>query len=748
MRLTRFEAIQYRVFRDFTWSPELDDFSDFNLIYSPNGSGKSTLADVLRRLMRGENLPEGSAVLSTSAGRIEISSTTVPGGLSSEIRVFDPEYRSENLGNFAGIHWSIGKEAVDAAGEIERLSAHLTELDGRIAVAKAKAQADDRGLVAFCDTTAAELRGLKRLLPGQGATSYSSASLRARLDDFDATMVGKCVLQAAEAEASRLLLQDRSMLGQVDLSGRSGPVDLSPLARSAHDLLLAAAAVGEESSPEISADLQWLAQGMRYWDAEVAHVCPFCGQTIPEGREVALRQALGARYEELVGRAQELQRALAVDVEFVGLPIPNAIVATKRSQFELALAEFRDSLPEYQQGLRDIQAQLALVAEGHVTAAPPEVQYEGTAHALWKQIVAIVAEHNAEVVDLGAAYRSAFDRLEAHTLAQALGRYRKLTQGASDSRRMVGELEAQRTTASAERRRIEASLRRIDRAVDVLNEDLAAYLGHPHIRVEILGDGYQIVREGVPASAVSEGERTAITLLHFLRSLDDEGFDRNNGLVVIDDPVSSLDSTALCSAAAFITDAVFDRDNKSVRGQVFVATHNFTFFRLLRDWAIHLRKPTRKFYTIRTTQTASGRSSVLRPIDQLLLEFDSEYHFLFSRVHGYTGGEEALYILNLARRLLEAFLAFRVPSRNDLRVQLDELLAETEGVGSEQQQRLRMLFNIGSHAASIPEMTDQLAHLDEVPSAIEALNTLMRAADPRHYQAMVDVCARHQGGRS
>ena len=82
-------------------------------------------------------------------------------------------------------------------------------------------------------------------------------------------------------------------------------------------------------------------------------------------------------------------------------------------------------------------------------------------------------------------------------------------------------LETQLRTERAELRTVEASAQRIDHAVDALNADLESYLGHSDLHVEVHGDRYQILRAGVPTLSVSEGERTAITLLHFLRSLDD-----------------------------------------------------------------------------------------------------------------------------------------------------------------------------------------------------------------------------------
>lgn len=117
-----------------------------------------------------------------------------------------------------------------------------------------------------------------------------------------------------------------------------------------------------------------------------------------------------------------------------------------------------------------------------------------------------------------------------------------------------------------------------------LNNDLYKYLGHRELQLEVKETGYTIVRHGTPAKGtLSEGEKTAIALLYFLKSLEDHEFDITKGIVVLDDPVSSLDDNALHLAVAFI------KGRTKGTGQLFVFTHNFTFFRLMRDWFDHIK---------------------------------------------------------------------------------------------------------------------------------------------------------------
>ncbi|WP_186178779.1 AAA family ATPase, partial [Burkholderia gladioli] len=159
-----------------------------------------------------------------------------------------------------------------------------------------------------------------------------------------------------------------------------------------------------------------------------------------------------------------------------------------------------------------------------------------------------------------------------------------------------------------------------------LNRDLVTYLGHDEIQVSVEETGYRIVRHGNAAMHLSEGERTAIAFLYFLKSLDDRSFHLANGIVVIDDPISSLDSNAIYSAFGFMKRKLVGA------GQLFVLTHNFTFLRLVKNWFHHIpKKDSPKFFTLRATTKDGVRSSSIYEMDPLLKNFESEYHYLFQR---------------------------------------------------------------------------------------------------------------------
>ena len=76
--------------------------------------------------------------------------------------------------------------------------------------------------------------------------------------------------------------------------------------------------------------------------------------------------------------------------------------------------------------------------------------------------------------------------------------------------------------------------------------------GHGDLKFEVQGNGYLITRQGIAANGLSEGEKTAIAFLYFLKSLNDKSLKIQDGIVVIDDTVSGLDANSLFCAFGFM----------------------------------------------------------------------------------------------------------------------------------------------------------------------------------------------------
>jgi wobble nucleotide-excising tRNase len=133
--------------------------------------------------------------------------------------------------------------------------------------------------------------------------------------------------------------------------------------------------------------------------------------------------------------------------------------------------------------------------------------------------------------------------------------------------------------------------------------------------------------------------------------------------------------------------------------------------------------------------------AVLRVLDNLLHQYESEYHYLFKKVYEQANNEnagvglQAYYSLpNLARRLLEAFLAFRYPLISGLKDQMDQI-----GFDAAKKARILRFLHTHSHDAQISEPEHDLSILSETPQILKDIMEVMASEDPRHFEAMAKL---------
>jgi len=157
-----------------------------------------------------------------------------------------------------------------------------------------------------------------------------------------------------------------------------------------------------------------------------------------------------------------------------------------------------------------------------------------------------VDQHNREQDEFAERQHKASDELK----------FAVLIERSAERDRLRGELNAAEVAKGIRKRlhtklvdcaaTLRTEIRDHGPAVERINALLRAYLGHGEIRLEIFEEGYRIHRhDAVLTGPLSEGERTAIALCYFLSKLEEEGRGVSEQIIVIDDPVSSLDAGAL-----------------------------------------------------------------------------------------------------------------------------------------------------------------------------------------------------------
>lgn len=279
-------------------------------------------------------------------------------------------------------------------------------------------------------------------------------------------------------------------------------------------------------------------------------------------------------------------------------------------------------------------------------------------------------------------------------------------------------------------------------AASQLNSLLKSYLGHDKITLKADDEGYHICRDGKPSTKpLSEGEKTAVAFCYFITALSAEGRKIGDTVIVIDDPISSLDTRAMSHVVGMI------RRRFGGPAQLFILTHNLDFMREMKKWLNSKRKNGEAAFLFIETKidSSQARSSRLVEMPALIREYESVYHYLFSLVHTLVQKPEDaggfLYLMpNAMRKVLETFLAFKQPGYSDLQG-LEPILAAHPQLDADRVKAMELLVQAESHSQNIGDSVSFSAYtLEQIADAAKILLELIRIADGPHFARMAHLC--------
>lgn len=777
MKISRLERAQnYRIFRDFSWPPTgLPDFAQFNVIYGWNGAGKTTLSNIFQVLQRRTPLTEGAVDLLVDATIVhgkDFGTATLP-----DVRTFNRDTVVRSVFEAPNRHlppvFFLGEDTVEKQREVEHLSAELDQLQ----VVQTQRDARQKLVTSEFDTFCTEeARGTKNLLTVAGGgpyNNYNAANFKA--DAATLADAGVIVGLLPKVRKAYLEMKDEKPMPAIALP-KPELIDVQGLTVQTQRLLsksIVSSIIAElANEPQVGS---WVQAGLAlHTGTHDSSACRFCTQPLPQGRIAALEAHFN---DEFQGFIRELDTAIANVARMnevvrtrptVDLPPKEALYANLRPTYERALntwkSHWMSASATYDILLRALRAKrdepfrelsithfiTNLTADG----GPPsgfevfmQVLLGGTVavgavvgQTTFDQLISLIKEHNTRTAGFDAEVKKAREALLREETLRALPKWRALSKDianlAEDGRKAAEKVDKLKRRIGT----LNSEIRQHRQPAEELNKEIAAYLGRDELRFQPEQNGYVITRGDQPATHLSDGERTAIAFLYFLKSLKAADFDLTKGIVVIDDPVSSLDANSMFSAFAFL------KERTASAGQLFVLTHNFTFFRQVRSWFYNMPgqkkgnaalRPAR-FYMLTSQFDGGRRSSRLEDLDPFLHQYESEYHYLFKRIHeeanrAVPAGLESYYALpNVARRLLEAFLAFRVPDKPG------DLYQKLEATTFDQAKKIRILrfLHTYSHLDGITEPHHDIGVLSETPAVLKDLLALIRHCDEEHFNGM------------
>jgi wobble nucleotide-excising tRNase len=775
MKLERFAKIRdHRIFKDFSWSGALEDFGQFNLIYGWNGSGKTTLSNLLRSVQSAAPIDEGQIDFVFHGNRV--LSIDLPTAVLPQVRVFNRDSVSRSVfesasgspGKLPPIY-VFGEESAEKQRQVETLKAQLPTIGNAANKAISKAAAAVNDLNEYAASRAREIKNLL-VAPGGAFNNYNAADFRAQMERFEANPLPEL---SPDERQSLLDLKDAKPLPSVTRPVVSFP-DVPKLHQEVRDMLQTT--VVSNVMAELAADpdvAAWVEKGLPlHTHGGDAKNCKFCDQPLPSERLRRLEAHFNDQFRQFTGRLQTLIdhiESARKALEELSLPPSVSLYQEFQADYQRECLNLKANLSNVNRGLsaliiavkekqsrafeslqledllaggtgngRDEKSFLMALLSALTAGLPAFGEFMGK--SAFSRLQEIIEKHNAKTDSFAEQVKSARARLHQHELARAFPGLLDYQQRLRVAKDLKEATEKAKKEVEADIKSLEADILQHRQPADELNRELIAYLGHDDIQVMVEDTGYRLTRRGVFAKDLSEGERTTIAFLHFLKSLDDSSFDLASGIVVVDDPISSLDSNSIYSAFGFMKRKLINV------GQLFVLTHNFTFFKEVRNWfkfvnrkSVRLGLPAR-FYMLRAGFENGGRSSTIQMLDPFLRDHESEYHYLFKRVLDAgtlpAGAPLQTYyeLPNLARRLLESFLVFKVPNKATLHSRLEAI--EFDGPKTT---RLIRFLDTHSHAEQIGTGHEEASSLAEAPEILRDMLALMEHCDSGHVQRMKEA---------
>ncbi|MEW5949675.1 MAG: AAA family ATPase [Thermodesulfobacteriota bacterium] len=735
-------------FADFSPGSDLPEFKKYNLIYGWNGSGKTSFSRILRSFELGENyythperVPEFEFKLTNGNSINQNDLTNFP-----NIRVFNKDFVEDTVFGTGGPKpiFFLGKESREDKETITKIEGDLQGLK------------KDRDLK---KSLLEELKKNKDKLLSEKARDIKNSLTTARADkyrNYERPNLEKTIENKSEelkTPDKYKLDKDRLAALQKAIQQTTKPAitpllipnfDISDILTEAKDLLQKTATSQVIEALKSDETLgKWVEQGLTIHKERDFANCAFCNQPIPQNRLSDLENHFNQDYQNLIEAVRLLKNNCSTKKVAINFPDASNFYEDLASEYLNKKKETVDLIETFNKRLDTVIS----ILEQKEQKPFSQLTMEDLAlidEKPLREINQIITRHNKKSENFESEIDENKHALELHYIAEFIDTYNELLGEIKTIESEYSSLVRTITEREQEIRGLKEKIISHHIPAQQINRDLEQFLGRSDIQLTATDEqeGYQISRNGGIAKDLSEGEKTALAIVYFLTKINEEGFDLKNGIIVIDDPVSSLDSSAIFQAFGFIKESI------KGAGQIFILTHHFDFFRQVKNWFSHCNKNDREYFTMLCREDNSTRKSAITKIDKLLIDYESEYHFLFSVLYKFAKEQkkhlEEMYPLpNIARKFLESFLAFRVPTLGNKKTE-PALFHRLNKINFDSKKKVRIHRFIETHSHPRYESGIQdfdMTILGETPDILNDLLELVEHEDKKHYDFLVESVA-------
>ena len=761
----------FGIFRDFAWSSDTPDFSRLNLIYGWNKSGKTTFSRAFVACEKKttefkQYPPNGEFEIKTDNGAI--SHSKCKNG-SKQIRVFNRDFIEENV-SFDPADPSnpivyVSEENIASRIRLKEHQERVTALAEKYESAQTDLEKSEKAEANFRISTARSIKdSVGSLNVYDKYRGYDKGIVKSTIEEIGIENFSK--FSDKDFEKKKKLISGDSQgnqppLSKYDYSFSYDGKSLGGFSEVFSEISkLLKRKVVAETIDRFKDDLElnkWAQHGFElHKTKDEKKKCLFCQNELSAGFLDSLSKHFSSNYEKLQSDIKSFIASLE-GLKPAKVPEMNqGLYPDLQDKYKWHAKELNRIVGELDTWTGEAVKKLNEKYDNPLSEVSGPQTPEDLSALYDKKIDdinAVIKEHNTKVENHNQAVKQVKEELEKYLIAVAIEEqdYSNIKSEFEKSIEAENEAKLAADANNQEISKLEKESSNIGKAVQKINKHLEEFFGRKEILLELDDSkkGYIIKRDGDVAHNLSEGEKNAIAFSYFIVKTQERGFNVNEGIIVIDDPISSFDSNFIFHCFSLIKNHFKNAE------QLIISTHNFQFFNLVKSWFEQKnhnvesdnkkitnesgKKPIPcEFFMFENIIEDDKRCASIVPLEETLRKFKSEYHFLFSRLNKFitegTRDYADFYTIgNIARRFLEIYTNFKIPTTGDLNSKVNQL--DTNTVSETEKDKVYNLIQEFSHGH---DPTSTIEHKDksEIQGAIEVLMKIVEESDKKHFQSL------------
>ncbi|WP_281657674.1 AAA family ATPase [Halobacillus sp. Cin3] len=407
----------------------------------------------------------------------------------------------------------------------------------------------------------------------------------------------------------------------------------------------------------------WVLQGHEHMHNSNG-ICPFCQQELPEELDAKLHSYFDQTYSDQINRLKNFSEIYEKYAEGIIFQLKELIKEKNdyldnsklHDIFLLIEAKIKDNmnlikskinepskvivLRDVSQNIIDVNAEIKraneLITENNVLVTNAKEAREILIEDIWRYLI----EQNKKNY-------SRYKSKDVQLFKEINGRETGLKNKVNHRKQLEEELS-----------RLQKQVTNIKHSVNEINKRLNSF-GFTNFKLDTASEKghYKIVRENGEDvdNTLSEGEKTFITFLYFynlLKGSTDSEEITTNKIVVLDDPISSLDSNILFIVSNLIREIIEEvRSDTGDARQLILLTHNIYFHKEVSFKQSKQSRSDESFWIVRKTDN----KSYVQQYDENPIK--SSYELMWKELF-HLKNQSLITTQNVMRRILENYFTF------------------------------------------------------------------------------------------